>query len=283
MLDATEKIEEELTDIIKKECEKRKDEIEKYTDERIKLLQKEKDAYNEMRDEQEYDKSIREQTNEIAELQKQIDIARKDQSLSGQKKLQELIKEMEEAQKKLQETTQDKIDEDYNNNIDKEIEHLEDEEEKLISILDEKFSDENIAKMIQQGLTSGFIELNGEIMSIQELLTKSVDESAQAYSVMANVIKNELITNLNVALSTMEDLSKVYSSLGIENFGSALNANASSLSIPNLGGSKTENKITVGDTNITIQGSIDNATLEEIEALIDQKNKRMLEEITSGL
>lgn len=42
MLDVTEEIEGKITDILEKEYGKRKDEIEKYTDERIKLLEKEK-------------------------------------------------------------------------------------------------------------------------------------------------------------------------------------------------------------------------------------------------
>ena len=45
-------MEEEVTKKIEKEYERRKDEIEKYTDERIKLLEKEKKAYQDMRDEQ---------------------------------------------------------------------------------------------------------------------------------------------------------------------------------------------------------------------------------------
>ncbi|MGN1371809.1 MAG: hypothetical protein ACI4XM_06015, partial [Candidatus Coprovivens sp.] len=85
-LDVTEEIEGKITDIIEKEYEKRKDEIEKYTDERIKLLEKEKKAYQDMRDEQDYEKSINEQTKEIADLQKKLETARKDNSIAGLKR-----------------------------------------------------------------------------------------------------------------------------------------------------------------------------------------------------
>ena len=79
--------------------EELEDEIEKYTDERIKLLEKEKKAYQDMRDEQDYEKSINEQTKEIADLQKKLETARKDNSIAGLKRQSEILKEIEEAQK----------------------------------------------------------------------------------------------------------------------------------------------------------------------------------------
>lgn len=187
-LEITKEIEDELTKIYEKEYEERKKQIQDYTDERIKLLEKEKKQYQEMRSEQNYNKSVKEQTDEIAELQKRIETLKKDSTISGQKKLKELMDELADKQKELEETTQDRIDENYENNIDNEIDKLEEEEEKLIEILDEKFSEENIAKMVQQALASGFIEINGEIKTLQDALLKSINNSAEGYSVMANNI-----------------------------------------------------------------------------------------------
>ena len=280
MLEATEKVEDELTDIIKKECEKRKDEIEKYTDERIKLLEKEKEAYRELRDEQDYKKSVNEQVEEIAKLNQQIETARRDTTIGGAQRLKELTEELREAQEELEEMTQDKIDSDYENNIDKEIERLEDQEENLLKNLEEKFSEENIGKMVAQAMSSGFIEINGEIKSLQEAMIESIDNSAKGYSVMANVIKSELITNLGIALETVRELDSVYSNLDIENFGSP-NVNMHASATP-VSGNTTKN-ITVGDTNITIQGSVDNATLEEIEQMIKESQDEMLQRIAQDL
>lgn len=233
-----------------------------------------------MRDEQEYDKSIKEQTDEIAELQKRLETARRDNSISGLKRQQEILKEIEEAQKKLEETTQDRIDENYENNIDNEIDKLEEEEEKLIEILDEKFSEENIAKMVQQALASGFIEINGEIKTLQDALLQSINESKNAYSVMSNVIKNELVANLNVALETMQELDNIYSNLGLNDYTGVSSSIKLNTNIPSSSNNKS---VTIGDTHINVTGSVDNTTLEKIKELIKESQDEMLEKITYDL
>lgn len=188
MLDTTEDIEKEITEVIEKEYEKRKKEIEDFTDERITLLEKEKKEMQELWDQQDYEKSVKEQSDEIMELQKRISILSKDTSIAGQQKLKELTEELEEAQKKLEDITEDKIKDDYTNNIDGEIEKLEDEEKTLLEALDEKFSDIAIGKMVQDALQTGAIEIDGNIKSVQDALIESINQSADGYSVMANKI-----------------------------------------------------------------------------------------------
>lgn len=281
-LEITQDIEEEITKILKKEYERRKDEIEKYTDERIKLLEKEKKAYQDMRDEQDYEKSINEQTKEIADLQKKLETARKDNSIAGLKRQSEILKEIEEAQKKLEETTQDRIDKNYESNIDDEINKLEEEQEKLLASLDEKFSETNIAKMVAQAISSGFIEINGEVKTLQDALIQSVNDSAEGYSVMADIIKNELVSNLNVALNTMQQIADINEKLGLQNFNVISATQVAPTNIPTYtsGNSKA---VTIGDTIINVSGSVDDITLGKIEDMIKEENERMLKEITNGI
>ena len=282
MLDATKEIEDKITDIIEKEYEKRKNEIEKYTDERIKLLEKEKKAYQDMRDEQDYEKSINEQTKEIADLQKKLETARKDNSIAGLKRQSEILKEIEEAQKKLEETTQDRIDDTYESNIDDEISRLEEEQEKLLASLDEKFSETNIAQMVAQAMASGVININGELKTLQDALIQSVNDSAEGYSVMADIIKNELVSNLNVALDTMQQIADINEKLGLQSFNviSATQAGITNVPTYDSGNSQT---VTIGDTIINVSGSVDDITLGKIEDMIKEENERMLKEITSGI
>ena len=84
------------------------------------------------------------------------------------------------------EYTQDKIDDDYNENIDKEIEALEQQEQALLDSLAETFSENNIAKMVQEALLTGFVEVNGEVITIQEAILETIEDSTDAYSVMGN-------------------------------------------------------------------------------------------------
>lgn len=281
-LEITQDVEEEITKIIEKEYERRKDEIEKYTDERIKLLEEEKKAYQDMRDKQEYEKSINEQTKGIVDLQKKLETAKKDNSIAGLKRQSEILKEIEEAQKKLEETTQERIDSDYENNIDNEIDKLKEEQKNLIASLDEKFSETNIAKMVSQAIASGFIEINGEVKTLQDALIQSVNDSAEGYSVMANIVKNELVSNLNIALDTMQQIADINEKLGLQNFDviSATQNGITNIPTYTSGNSKT---VTIGDTIINVSGSVDDITLSKIEDMIKEENEKMLREITNGI
>lgn len=235
----------------------------------------------ELWDEQDYEKSVKEQSDEIMELQKRISILSKDTSIAGQQKLKELTEELEEAQKKLEEITEDKIKDDYTNNIDGEIEKLEDEEKTLLEALDEKFSETNIAKMVQEALTTGFIELNGEMQSIQDVLIESINQSAEGYSAMAEIIKNELVANLNVALSTTRELSSIYENLDLNEYGRISALENIALSTPS--GSTNASNISFGDTVFNISGSADNTTLEQVEEMIKQSQDEMLDKITRNV
>ena len=280
-LKITQEIEEELTEILEKELEKRKDAVEEYTESRIKLLEEEKKAYKEMRDEQNYNESVDDQLKEIEVLRKQIETARKDTSISGQKRLAELTKELTEAEKELAEITQDKIDQDYESNIDKEIEKLEEEQDAILKALEEQFSEENIAKMVANAMTSGFIEVNGELQSIQDVLIDSINKSADGYSVMADIIKNELVANLNVALNTMKEIENINDTLGLQDYKVISSTSLDALKTPTYEGGN--NNFTIGDTYLNISGNVSEDIIADIENLIDQKNNEMLDKITSNL
>lgn len=282
-LEITQSIEEEITEIYKKEYERRKEELEKYHDARIKMLEDEKKAYQEMRNEQKYSQSVDNQLKEIEALRKQIETARRDTSISGQKRLAELTKELAEAEKELAEITQEKIDQDYEKNIENEIDKLEQEQEKLLASLDEKFSETNIAKMVAQAMSTGFIEINGEVQTLQDALIQSINDSAEGYSVMAEIIKNELVANLNVALDTMKELSSIYNVLGSQNFGAITDTNLEfdTPHIPTDGSSNSN--ITFGDTIININGSVDEDILEEIQQMITENNHLLAGQMARGL
>ena len=282
MLDATKEIEDELTDVIKKSLEERKKEQEKYTNERIKLLEKEKSRIEELWQTQDYEKSVEEQAKEISDLQQRINILANDTSLSGQQKLKELTKQLEDAQKELAELTENKIREDYTNNIDKEIERLEEENQIILDALDEKFSDTNIAKIVAEALQTGFLELNGEMQSVQDVLINSINESAQGYSVMSEIIKNQLVANLNVALGTTKELANIYKELDLNEYGKISALGNVVLTSPEVSGGNTNN-VSFGDTVINVSGIADSTTVEQIEEMIKQSQEEMLDKLTRDL
>ena len=281
-LDVTKDIEDKITDIIEKEYERRKKEMEDYTDARIGLLKEEQEAYRKLREEQDYEKTMQNQLDEVDALRKQIEIARRDTSISGEKRLAELTKELAEAEKELAEVTQEKIDKDYESNIDSEIEKLEKEQDTFLKSLEEQFSEENIGKLVASALTNGFIEINGEVQTLQNVLLDSINNSADGYSVMSDIIKNDLVANLNVALETMQQIENIGEALGLQNYGVLSSSVNNLVKTPSFEGGGGYN-VTIGDTHLSISGNVSEDIIADIEDLINQKNNEMLNKITSNL
>ena len=84
--------------------------IEEEADAQIKVLNKAKDAYNRYRDEVDYRDDYEEQLKKVEDLQKKLEIAKRDDSLSGAKRVADLQEQLLEEQKNLENIVQDKID-----------------------------------------------------------------------------------------------------------------------------------------------------------------------------
>ena len=69
-----------------------------------------KESYQRWRDEVDYKDDYNEQLKTVEDLQKKIEIAKRDDSLSGKKRLASLMEELKEEQKNLEDLVQDKID-----------------------------------------------------------------------------------------------------------------------------------------------------------------------------
>ena len=82
-LETTKKIEDEITKIYEKEIEERIDKINEEKDAQVKALNEAKDAYNRYRDEVDYKDDYDKQLKAVEDLQKKLEIAKRDDSLAG--------------------------------------------------------------------------------------------------------------------------------------------------------------------------------------------------------
>lgn len=233
-----------------------------------------------MREEAKFDDELQEQANSIEELNKKIETAKKDTSISGQKKLQDLIKQLEEEQKKFEETTQDKIDQNINDEYEDEQKRLEEESKDRIEALEEQWSDSKIAEMVKEALGTGmFTDINGEVSSLQDKMLEFAEQSGDAVGAMADVIKNDLISSLNIALDTFKELDDINNKLNLKEF-AIVNPNNSSA---NPSRNQISKSVTFGETNIYIQGNSNEDILEQVDSLIDKKTKEFAKNLTRGL
>lgn len=284
-LSVTKEIEHKITEVYKKQVEERKKIIQDELDAKLKALDKEKKAYNDARKEADYGKDKKKQEDVIANLESQIATLSRDTSISGQKKLKELMDKLADEQEKLSEMVQKKIDEQVNDMFDKESDRLEDEANKAKEDLDEKYSDEELKKIVQDTLSSGvFVGVNGEIQDLQKVLIDFEDKFGDGMSAMGDVIKNELVANLNIAKETIKDMSRIMSELDLEKYSSDIEVSGvgSRSAVPNS--SRNDSPTVLFNSPLVhIEGNVDKEVMPDLERAIDKAKNEIIEELAKSI
>ena len=291
-LNTTKDIEDKITKMYKKQVQDRIDAMNKETDAKIKALKKQQDAYNKYRDEVDYKNDYEDKLTEISDIQRQLDIAMKDTSLAGQKKVKELQKKLADAQKELDKLTQNKIDSDINDMFDKESDRLKEENDKAIEELEKEWSDSKIAEMVAEALRTGiFTGIDGSVQNLQDAMLQFAEETGELFGVMGTVIKSELITNLDIAKKTVAELGQIIKELDLEKF--AVISGSSSFS-KSISGRSMESYTRPSQNNysseirfdsplIYIEGNVDNSVISTLESYGEKLTKDIINKIAGAI
>lgn len=286
-LETTKKIEDEITNIYKKQVEERKKLIDDELKKRLDALDKEKKAYNDARAEADYQDSYQKQVDVIKELEDKINTAAKDDSIGGKKKLQELLDQLKEEQEKLEDLVQDKVDKDINDMFDKESDRLEQEAEDAKDKLDKDFSDEKIKDLVKEALSTGvFEDIDGTMRSLQDVMIEFVDKYGDGMSAIGDIIKNEMITNLEIAKDTMKEISDIIKDLDLKEYSSKVGRMVMS-DIPSVSGysenKSLNNTIQFNSPLIHVDGNVDRNMIPVLEDMIDKAKNDIVDEIVSNI
>ena len=270
-LEITEDVEKQITKMYEKQIKDRIDAIKKETDTIVSELEKQKKAYKDMRDEVDYQNEYDDKVDEIAKINKQLETARKDNSLGNRKKIAELEEQLREAQEELSDMVQDKIDSDIEDMFDDKIDQLEENQDTLIEQLESVWSDEKIASMVAESLKTGlFTGLDGQVTDLEKALVSFGEATGEMFGVTGAIIKEEWIGNLEVALATVRDIKDIMSGLDIPDFSSV---NYSSSDKPN---------VTTGNITVTVNAGT-NATAKDIADEVAKAVNNALKNATQGL
>ena len=282
-LETTKKIEDEITKIYEKQIDERIDKINEEKDAQVKALNEAKDAYNRYRDEVDYRDDYNKQLKTVEDLQKKIEIAKRDDSLAGQKRLTDLMNQLQEEQENLEKLVQDKIDEDINQMFDDQIDKVENDAEDEIKNIEDTWTESKIAEMVEQALNTGiFTDIDGNIQSLDTALMEFANNSSEYFGVMGASLKEELLDNLNIALATMQELNKMTTDSSfmnvdwgkINNVSNTVNGALGSINyIPPTNTSIPE--INIGGSNIVVQGNADDEVIARIDDLLEQNNRKI--------
>lgn len=271
-------LQEKIRDMYKKELEERLKEIDKETKAKIDSLKKQQDAYNDSRKEAKYKDDYEEQQDVISDLEKQIAIAERDSSLSGQKKLKDLQKQLKEEQKKLQDLVQDHVDDQVNDRYDKESDRLQEEADKLKEELEKKYSDENLVDLINEAISSGkFVGLDGEVKKLQDAIIEYINKYEDGMLAMGSVTKQEWLDKLKEGKETLEDINDILDELDLSKFAMP-NYNP-----PSNSRSRSTSPISAVNYNspfVVVQGNVTKDVMPEFEKkmrkMIEENNKKII-------
>lgn len=265
----------------KKELEERLKEIDKETKAKIDSLKKQQDAYNDSRKEAKYKDDYEEQQDVISDLEKQIAIAERDSSLSGQKKLKDLQKQLKEEQKKLQDLVQDHVDDQVNDMYDKESDRLQEEADKLKEELEKKYSDENLVDLINQAISSGkFVGLDGEVKKLQDAIIEYINKYEDGMLAMGSVTKQEWLDKLKEGKETLEDINDILDELDLSKF-----------AMPNYNPSSNSRSRSVSSTSsvnfnspfFVVQGNVTKDTMKDLEKFGRDLENRVYRKIVENI
>lgn len=284
-LNITQDIESKLTEVYKKQVEERKKLIDKELDKRLEALDKQKKAYNEAREEEDYEKDYNKQLSVIEELEEKIKLLSNDTSLSGKKKLDELLNKLKEEQEKLDEMVQDKIDSDTNKKFDEEADKLEEEADKIKEELEDKFSEDKLQQIVKDALTSGvFVDIDGNIKDLESTLLEFEDKFGDGMTAIGGVIKSELIANLNIAKDTIKDLNKILGELDIKKY------NAEIVGYSELGRNvdaqlprTTTPTVNFNSPLVNIEGNVDNNVMKDLEKFGTRLERQITDNILNSM
>lgn len=263
-LNTTKDIEDQITNMYQDQLDKRKEQLQKQADKEVDIINKVKDAYNDKKDEDDYNEQLKEQQDKIAKLNQSIELAKRDTSLSGRAKLESLMEEAAEENKNLQDLVKDRQDELMNKMFDNAIDNVNNSNDKALEDLEKTWDDTKIAEMVKNALGSGvFEDIDGNLINLQDAMIKFAEESGEAFGVMGESIKNDYIANLQIAYDTIKNIDSIYTNLRLKP-----NDNIQA-GVANDDLSKT---INVGGIEIEISGAGANATniANEVKAQLEQ-------------
>ena len=236
-------IEDKLKDMYKKQIEDRTkliedtrdkelEAIEKSKDARIKAINKVKEEYNRSNETDDYNKEFSEQQKVIDELNQKIALAQRDNSVAGRSRVDELLEQLTEEQKRLQEIVDNRTRDLTNQMFDDQIDKIEEESDKAsediknkaeeqIKALEEAWTDSKIAEAIKESLKTGvFTGIDNEVIDLQDALLNFAVESGDAIGVLADKVKTELSESLKEAIQYMSQYDTIAKELEFNKFDS---------------------------------------------------------------
>ena len=164
------------------------------------------------------------------------------------------------------------------NEHEKANENFEEEAASLDEELAELLAPENLIKVVNDAIASGFITIGDEVMSLDVLMTNWMDETGDGLYALGSVLKSELLDNL-------QDARDVLNELGLGTTGIDMNTGiASLLQLTNPGGANSQQAtVTFSAPLLYVEGNVDQSVADQITAQLQQLEQEIYKNIANQL
>nr|DAJ60296.1 MAG TPA: hypothetical protein [Caudoviricetes sp.] len=268
---------EYVTDLQKDITSAIENELKKRTDAIKTELEKQRVLYDSQYDEENWERELATEQRKLDEIQQQIDNAMRDTSLAGQLYLQQLREEYAAQEEALNEMIRDKEHELGQNRFDEEIDRIEKEEEAMLD-------PENIADLVNQAISKGFVTIGNETIELNKLMTDWLDETGDGLYAVGNLLKSEMIDNLQTVKSLMQSLGLTSLSGNVSVSSASYVPTANTRAIDNAISNNTSNSnnVSIGSL-LTVEGNVTEDVMPQLQNMISQSEKQITNSIMKAL
>lgn len=249
----------EIVDLIKKQKDTYVDNIKKETDALKKEISRRKELLNSQWDEEDFADEKRKKENALLDLNTQLADAMR---LADDELIANIKKQIESAQLEIDNFIRDNERDKANQRFDDELEKIDENAEKRIEEITSKLTDEEILKMVQNGVR--------DLSSVLDSVGNANKAVTSSFVAVGDIIQNEWLGNLDKFL----DKVKSVNGLNLD-----MNANINRSVTPTSSG-KSVGDIYL-DYKLIVEGNVDEDIMPEIDKKIKKSKDEIIREIDS--
>lgn len=247
----------EIVDIIKKQKDAYIDNIEKETDALKKAIQKRRDLRNAEWDEDDYKDELKKRQDTLVDLESQLQDAMR---MADGELVKNIKKQIESAQQDINGFIRDNERDKSNDRFDEELDRLDENTQKKIDEINSKLTDEEILKMVQNGVR--------DLSTVLSDVGNANQNITSTFSSVGSIIQNEWLGNLDKFIAELK---------GVSALDLNLNANV------NRNVSDTRSGRTIGDINLeyklVVEGGVNEDVLPKVEKMIKKAKDETIREV----
>lgn len=249
----------DIAEVLKKQRDDYKQKIQDETDALKKEIDKRKELRNREYEEDSYQDELDKQQKQLYELQNNLQNALRTGDEELIKEARRAISEQQDTVSKTiadrDKTLMDQIYEDEEKAID------ESTENKLKNI-EEQLSDDNILKLVQNGVT--------DLSSVLNKITNSTGKINNTFLNVGNQIKTGMISNLDTVISKLDKINSMTSNLGL----------SGGLNIGGVAKGSNNIYVTVQGSTIQMNGT---GSSDDLQQVLDKRDENLKNEIYDTL